>query len=192
MAIAHRLICNDCKCRQLYWPHRCAHTRQFGWNLVIMTIPVILSQVPGYVLSQETRDWRDYSPPEQRPPPPPHHHGPHAEVQRGQCHYPPPFSRPWPGSHAENGEITSHNIQRWSGWKKNNPADLIIDCAWKCGCGAQHINFHLVLYIDDQFMISFSYKCSPNSSINHKHLAGTFCQSFYQMRSGLRWSKYVT
>lgn len=76
--------------------------------------------------------------------------------------------------------------------KKNNPADLIIDCAWKCGCGAQHINFHLVLYIDDQFMISFSYKCSPNSSINHKHLAGTFCQSFYQMRSGLRWSKYVT
>lgn len=61
------------------------------------------NQVSGYMVSQERRDWRDYSPPEQQPLPPPHHHGPHAELQYGQCHYPPPFSRAWPGSHTENG-----------------------------------------------------------------------------------------
>ncbi|KAM3604948.1 uncharacterized protein V6R79_018536 [Siganus canaliculatus] len=61
------------------------------------------NQVPGYVLSQERREWRDYSPPEQQPLPPSHHHGPHGEVHYGQSHYPSPFSRGWPGSHGENG-----------------------------------------------------------------------------------------
>ncbi|KAM3604949.1 uncharacterized protein V6R79_018536 [Siganus canaliculatus] len=60
------------------------------------------NQVPGYVLSQERREWRDYSPPEQQPLPPSHHHGPHGEVHYGQSHYPSPFSRGWPGSHGEN------------------------------------------------------------------------------------------
>lgn len=64
-------------------------------------------QVPGYVLSQERRDWRDYSPPEQQPLPPAHHHATHADLQYGQCHYLPPFSRPWSTSHAENGEMST-------------------------------------------------------------------------------------
>uniref|UniRef100_A0A3Q4BS01 IRF tryptophan pentad repeat domain-containing protein n=1 Tax=Mola mola TaxID=94237 RepID=A0A3Q4BS01_MOLML len=64
-----------------------------------------LLRIPGYILPQERRDWRDYSPPEQQPLLPSHHH---TEVQYGQCHYPPPFSRPWPGSHAENGKIQQH------------------------------------------------------------------------------------
>lgn len=56
------------------------------------------TQVPGYMVSQERRDWRDYSSAEQHPlPPPPHHH----ELQ--YSHYPSPLSRPWPGSHTENG-----------------------------------------------------------------------------------------
>ncbi|KAK5919613.1 hypothetical protein CgunFtcFv8_023489 [Champsocephalus gunnari] len=61
------------------------------------------NQVSGYMVSQERRDWRDYSPPEQQPLPPPHHHGPHAELQYGSSHYPSAFSRAWPGSHTENG-----------------------------------------------------------------------------------------
>ncbi|XP_056277151.1 interferon regulatory factor 4a [Pseudoliparis swirei] len=60
-------------------------------------------QVSGYMVSQERRDWRDYSPTEQQPVPPPHQHGPHAELQYGQLHYPSPFSRVWPGSNIENG-----------------------------------------------------------------------------------------
>ncbi|KAI4809472.1 hypothetical protein KUCAC02_018351 [Chaenocephalus aceratus] len=60
------------------------------------------NQVSGYMVSQERRDWRDYSPPEQQPLPPPHHHGPHAELQYGSSHYPSAFSRAWPGSHTEN------------------------------------------------------------------------------------------
>ncbi|XP_010767064.1 interferon regulatory factor 4a [Notothenia coriiceps] len=61
------------------------------------------NQVSGYMVSQERRDWRDYSPPEQQPLPPPHHHGPHAELQYGSSHYPSAFSRAWPGSHTDNG-----------------------------------------------------------------------------------------
>ncbi|TWW73869.1 interferon regulatory factor 4a isoform X1 [Takifugu flavidus] len=61
------------------------------------------TQVPGYMLSPERREWRDYSPPEQQPLPPAHHHASHADLQYGQCHYLPPFSRPWSTSHAENG-----------------------------------------------------------------------------------------
>uniref|UniRef100_A0A3B4ZC94 Interferon regulatory factor 4-like n=1 Tax=Stegastes partitus TaxID=144197 RepID=A0A3B4ZC94_9TELE len=57
---------------------------------------------------RERRDWRDYhAPPEQQPLPNTHHHGPHAELPYGQCHYPSPISRPWPGSHTENGSYTS-------------------------------------------------------------------------------------
>ncbi|XP_028988750.1 interferon regulatory factor 4a isoform X1 [Betta splendens] len=61
------------------------------------------NQVPGYVVAQERRDWREYPAVEQQPLPPPHHPGPHADLQYGQCHYPSPISRAWPGSHAENG-----------------------------------------------------------------------------------------
>ncbi|XP_074544886.1 interferon regulatory factor 4a isoform X2 [Halichoeres trimaculatus] len=61
------------------------------------------SQGPaGFMLSQDRRDWRDYSPAEQQPLPHPHHPGPHTEVQFGQSHYPSAFSRAWPGSHTEN------------------------------------------------------------------------------------------
>lgn len=63
------------------------------------------SQVPGYMLGQERRSWRDYSPPEQHSLPPAHHHGSQADIPYGQCHYLPPFSRPWSASQAENGEI---------------------------------------------------------------------------------------
>ncbi|KAM3865840.1 interferon regulatory factor 4-like [Diretmus argenteus] len=59
------------------------------------------SQVPGYMVSQERRDWRDYTSPEQQPPPPPH--GPHTELQYSQFHYPSPLSRAWPGTHTESG-----------------------------------------------------------------------------------------
>uniref|UniRef100_A0A3B4VA70 Interferon regulatory factor 4a n=1 Tax=Seriola dumerili TaxID=41447 RepID=A0A3B4VA70_SERDU len=52
-------------------------------RLIIHMLP---SQVPGYMVSQERRDWRDYPPQEQQPLPPPHHHGSHAELQYG--HYP--------------------------------------------------------------------------------------------------------
>ncbi|XP_023820962.1 interferon regulatory factor 4 isoform X1 [Oryzias latipes] len=61
------------------------------------------NQVP-FVVSQERRDWRDYHPsPEQQALSSPHLHGPHAELQYGQCPYPPSISRAWPGSHTENG-----------------------------------------------------------------------------------------
>uniref|UniRef100_H3CIH5 Interferon regulatory factor 4a n=1 Tax=Tetraodon nigroviridis TaxID=99883 RepID=H3CIH5_TETNG len=60
------------------------------------------TQVPGYMLSQDRRNWRDYSPPEQHSLPPAHHHGSHADVPHGQCHYLPPFSRPWSTLQAEN------------------------------------------------------------------------------------------
>ncbi|XP_005476429.1 interferon regulatory factor 4a isoform X2 [Oreochromis niloticus] len=59
------------------------------------------NQVPGFMVSQERRDWRDYhAPPEQQPLP--HHHGPLPELQYSQCHYPSSISRAWPGSHSEN------------------------------------------------------------------------------------------
>lgn len=63
-------------------------------------------QVPGYMLSQERRNWRDYSPPEQHPLPPAHHHGPQADIPFSQCHCLPPFSRPWSASQAENGQMS--------------------------------------------------------------------------------------
>uniref|UniRef100_A0A3Q3KI95 IRF tryptophan pentad repeat domain-containing protein n=1 Tax=Monopterus albus TaxID=43700 RepID=A0A3Q3KI95_MONAL len=68
-----------------------------------MPIAALSSQVPGYMVSPERRDWRDYSPAEQQPIPPPHHHGLHTELQYSQCHYPTPISRTWPGLHTENG-----------------------------------------------------------------------------------------
>ncbi|XP_030015285.1 interferon regulatory factor 4a isoform X2 [Sphaeramia orbicularis] len=61
------------------------------------------NQVPSYMVTQERREWRDYSSPEQQSLPPSHHHGPHPELQYGQCHYPSPISRAWAGSHPENG-----------------------------------------------------------------------------------------
>uniref|UniRef100_A0A3P9M2V0 Interferon regulatory factor 4a n=1 Tax=Oryzias latipes TaxID=8090 RepID=A0A3P9M2V0_ORYLA len=46
---------------------------------------------------------KDYHPsPEQQALSSPHLHGPHAELQYGQCPYPPSISRAWPGSHTEN------------------------------------------------------------------------------------------
>lgn len=80
-------------------------------NLGFITILLHPSQVPGYMVSQERRDWREYSPAEQQPLPPTHHPGPHAELQYGQCHYPSPISRAWPGSHTENGNLqyTQHH-----------------------------------------------------------------------------------
>uniref|UniRef100_A0A3B4YKM5 Interferon regulatory factor 4a n=1 Tax=Seriola lalandi dorsalis TaxID=1841481 RepID=A0A3B4YKM5_SERLL len=62
---------------------------------VRLTIHMLPSQVPSYMVSQERRDWRDYPPQEQQPLPPPHHHGSHAELQYG--HYPSTISRAWPG-----------------------------------------------------------------------------------------------
>lgn len=61
---------------------------------------ILPPQVPAYMLSQDRRDWRNYSPPQQQHVPPSH-----AEVQHGPCHYQPAFSRPWPASHPENGEL---------------------------------------------------------------------------------------
>nr|XP_020451303.1 interferon regulatory factor 4-like isoform X2 [Monopterus albus] len=69
------------------------------------------NQVPGYMVSPERRDWRDYSPAEQQPIPPPHHHGLHTELQYSQCHYPTPISRTWPGLHTENGFQFSFHTQ---------------------------------------------------------------------------------
>uniref|UniRef100_A0A3B4G6Z3 Interferon regulatory factor 4-like n=1 Tax=Pundamilia nyererei TaxID=303518 RepID=A0A3B4G6Z3_9CICH len=67
----------------------------------------LIFQVPGFMVSQERRDWRDYhAPPEQQPLP--HHHGPLPELQYSQCHYPSSISRAWPGSHSENGTIFTY------------------------------------------------------------------------------------
>ncbi|KAM4604849.1 interferon regulatory factor 4a [Polymixia lowei] len=80
----------------------------------------------GYVVSQDRREWREYTPPEQHPlPPPPHHHGPHAELQYGQCHYPSPLSRPWPGSHTENGLPFSASFHAYS--SESQPAMFTLD-----------------------------------------------------------------
>uniref|UniRef100_A0A3Q2QQ60 Interferon regulatory factor 4a n=1 Tax=Fundulus heteroclitus TaxID=8078 RepID=A0A3Q2QQ60_FUNHE len=58
-----------------------------------------------FVVSPERRDWRDYHPPpEQHSLHNANPHGQHADLQYGQCHYPSPISRVWPGSHAENGK----------------------------------------------------------------------------------------
>ncbi|KAM8849425.1 LOW QUALITY PROTEIN: interferon regulatory factor 4a [Spinachia spinachia] len=77
------------------------HVNPLGF---IPPYPSSHDQASGYVASEESRDWRDYSPSEQQPlAPPPQQHGSHAELQYGQLHYPSPFSRPWPGSHSENG-----------------------------------------------------------------------------------------
>lgn len=88
------------------------HTPQTRSNVKKAWFYTILlhSQVPGYMVSQDRRDWREYSPAEQQPLPPPHHPGSHAELQYGQCHYPSPISRAWPGSHTENGKLQyTHN-----------------------------------------------------------------------------------
>ncbi|XP_008295730.1 interferon regulatory factor 4-like [Stegastes partitus] len=78
-----------------------SHANALGY---IPPYPSLHNQVPAFMVSQERRDWRDYhAPPEQQPLPNTHHHGPHAELPYGQCHYPSPISRPWPGSHTENG-----------------------------------------------------------------------------------------
>ncbi|XP_067330057.1 interferon regulatory factor 4a isoform X2 [Channa argus] len=62
--------------------------------------PPLHNQVPDYMVSQERRDWRHYSPTEQQTLPAQHHHGPHTELPYG--HYP-TIGRTWPGPHAENG-----------------------------------------------------------------------------------------
>ncbi|KAF7654200.1 hypothetical protein LDENG_00072800 [Lucifuga dentata] len=65
------------------------------------------NQILSYAVSQERRDWRDYTPSENQPLPPPHHHGSHAELQYGQ--YPSPLSRAWPAPHTENGfQVSFH------------------------------------------------------------------------------------
>lgn len=65
------------------------------------------SQVAGYVVPQERRDWRDF-PAEQQPLPPP----PHPELQYGQYHYPSPV-RPWQSSHMENGYQTTSSFHSY-------------------------------------------------------------------------------
>ncbi|XP_071782579.1 interferon regulatory factor 4a isoform X1 [Centroberyx gerrardi] len=82
------------------------------------------NQAPSYMVSQERRDWRDYTAPEQ-PPLPPHHHGPHAELQYGQCHYPSPLSRPWPGAHTENGFQVTRPFCTYS--SESQPAVFTVD-----------------------------------------------------------------
>uniref|UniRef100_A0A1A7WQH6 Interferon regulatory factor 4a n=3 Tax=Iconisemion striatum TaxID=60296 RepID=A0A1A7WQH6_9TELE len=61
------------------------------------------NQVPGFVVSQERRDWRDYHTPPEQQSLSNAHHGQHADLQYGQCHYQSSISRIWPGSQTENG-----------------------------------------------------------------------------------------
>uniref|UniRef100_A0A3Q3X6W2 IRF tryptophan pentad repeat domain-containing protein n=1 Tax=Mola mola TaxID=94237 RepID=A0A3Q3X6W2_MOLML len=143
-------------------PEEHGFTRTFG----ITTIPVILSQIPGYILPQERRDWRDYSPPEQQPLLPSHHH---TEVQYGQCHYPPPFSRPWPGSHAENGfQLSFHTY-----FSESHPSIYAIDLN---STGLTDFSLHVSLYYRESLVkevttaspdgcqITTSSSSSPSSS----------------------------
>ncbi|XP_056149730.1 interferon regulatory factor 4a [Lampris incognitus] len=85
------------------------------------------NQVPGYMVSQDKREWRDYSQAEQQqppllpPPPPPHHHA--GELQYG--HFPSPLSRTWHGLHAENGFQVTASFYTYS--SESQPALFAMD-----------------------------------------------------------------
>ncbi|XP_048101925.1 interferon regulatory factor 4a isoform X1 [Alosa alosa] len=58
--------------------------------------PPLQPTMPSYMLPHERRDWMDYTTVEQ-----PHHQPPHADLQYGQCPYPPTRPLPWPS--CDNG-----------------------------------------------------------------------------------------
>uniref|UniRef100_A0A8C0YFD5 Interferon regulatory factor 4a n=1 Tax=Cyprinus carpio carpio TaxID=630221 RepID=A0A8C0YFD5_CYPCA len=60
------------------------------------TYPALQPQMPGYMLPQERRDWREYSGDQ------PHPQAPHAELPYGQCPYPPTRSLAWHPSACDN------------------------------------------------------------------------------------------
>uniref|UniRef100_A0A672NT43 Interferon regulatory factor 4-like n=1 Tax=Sinocyclocheilus grahami TaxID=75366 RepID=A0A672NT43_SINGR len=70
--------------------------------------PPLQPQMPGYMLPQERRDWREYSGDQ------PHPQAPHAELPYGQCPYPPTRSLPWHPSACDNGYQISGSFYTYS------------------------------------------------------------------------------
>ncbi|XP_057713267.1 interferon regulatory factor 4a isoform X1 [Corythoichthys intestinalis] len=52
--------------------------------------------------TQESKDWRDYKPPEQHSFSPAYHCGSKGDLPYAQCHFPSPFNLAWPESLSEN------------------------------------------------------------------------------------------
>ncbi|XP_052465359.1 interferon regulatory factor 4 [Carassius gibelio] len=72
--------------------------------------PPLQSQMAGYMLPQERRDWREYS----GDPSHPHPQAPHTELPYGQCPYPPTRSLPWHPSACDNGYQISGSFYTYS------------------------------------------------------------------------------
>ncbi|XP_030629900.1 interferon regulatory factor 4a [Chanos chanos] len=88
-------------------------------------------QMPSYVLPPERRDWRDYGQEQNHHPQPSH-----ADLQYGQCPYPPPRSLPWHAPPCDNGYQISGTFCTYSPTEPHatavdpnmRSADPISDC----------------------------------------------------------------